>query len=58
MIRPILILILLVGSIPTAAALGADHRDRALNYFVYPHVEVDGRTWQGRLEKQFSYREK
>ncbi len=38
--------------------LGADPRDRPLNYFVYPHVEVDGRTWQGQLEKQFSYREK
>jgi transglutaminase-like putative cysteine protease len=37
--------------------LGADHRDRPLNYFVYPYVEVDGRTWRGALEKQLSYRE-
>ena len=25
--------------------------------FVYPYVEVAGRAWEGRLEKQFSYRE-
>ncbi|MEE8474382.1 MAG: transglutaminase domain-containing protein [Myxococcota bacterium] len=37
--------------------LGPDHHDRALNYFVYPHVEVDGRTWQGPVEQRFSYRE-
>jgi transglutaminase-like putative cysteine protease len=38
--------------------LGPDHRARPLNYFVYPHVEVDGRTWRGDLDKHFSYREK
>lgn len=38
--------------------LGADHRDRPLNYFVYPHVEVDGRRWQGAIENRFSYRER
>jgi transglutaminase-like putative cysteine protease len=37
--------------------LGAEHRDQPLNYFVYPYVEVSGRAWRGRLEKQFSYRE-
>jgi transglutaminase-like putative cysteine protease len=35
--------------------LGPEHRDRPLNYFVYPYVEVDGRAWQGRVEKAFSY---
>ncbi len=37
--------------------LGDSHRGRPLNYFVYPHFEVDNRTWQGRIEKHFSYRE-
>jgi transglutaminase-like putative cysteine protease len=37
--------------------LGAAHRDRPLNYFVYPYVEVDGRAWEGGIEKAFSYRE-
>jgi len=37
--------------------LGADHRDRPLNYFVYPYVEVGGEAWQGPIEKSFSYRE-
>jgi len=35
--------------------LGSEHRDRALNYFVYPYVEVDGRAWKGTVEKRFSY---
>jgi len=37
--------------------LGPDHRDRQLNYFVYPYVEVAGRAWTGALEREFSYRE-
>jgi transglutaminase-like putative cysteine protease len=37
--------------------LGAAHRDRPLNYFVYPYVEVDGRAWKGEIQKAFSYRE-
>jgi transglutaminase-like putative cysteine protease len=37
--------------------LGAAHRDRPLNYFVYPYVEVDGRAWEGEIGKAFSYRE-
>jgi len=35
--------------------LGANHRDQPLNYFVYPHVEVEGRAWKGRIDKKFSY---
>jgi transglutaminase-like putative cysteine protease len=38
--------------------LGAAHRDRPLNYFVYPYVEVDGGAWKGEIQKTFSYREK
>jgi transglutaminase-like putative cysteine protease len=26
-----------------------------LNYFVYPYVELDGKPWQGKVEKRFSY---
>lgn len=37
--------------------LGPDHRDGALNYFIYPYVEVAGRTYQGPVGKRFSYRE-
>lgn len=33
--------------------LGPDHRDIPLNYFVYPHVEVDGARWQGEVENRF-----
>ncbi len=33
--------------------LGPDHRDAPLNYFVYPHVEVDGAPWQGEVEHRF-----
>lgn len=35
--------------------LGEDHRDRPLNYFIYPHVEVDGRRYEGPVENTFSY---
>jgi transglutaminase-like putative cysteine protease len=37
--------------------LGADHRDRPLNYFVYPYVEVGGQAWEGAIERRFSYSE-
>ena len=37
--------------------LGADHRDRALNYFIYPYVEVGGVRHEGAIESQFSYRD-
>lgn len=37
--------------------LGVDHRDRPLNYFIYPYVEVAGRAWQGHQERRFSFRE-
>lgn len=37
--------------------LGERHRGRALNYFVYPYVEVDGKPFEGPIERAFSYRE-
>jgi transglutaminase-like putative cysteine protease len=37
--------------------LGADHRDRPLNYFVYPYIEVAGKAWRGPVERRFAYRE-
>ncbi len=35
--------------------LGPDHRGPALNYFIYPHVEVDGQPYAGPVEKSFRY---
>jgi transglutaminase-like putative cysteine protease len=32
-------------------------RARPLNYFVYPHVEVDGEVWGGKLDTRFSFRQ-
>ena len=37
--------------------LGESHRDRPLNYFVYPYVEVEGVAWKGPVERSFAYRE-
>lgn len=37
--------------------LGASHRGAALNYFVYPYVEVDGTAYEGPIEKHFRYRD-
>jgi transglutaminase-like putative cysteine protease len=37
--------------------LGREHRDRPLNYFVYPYAEVGGRAWTGPIERAFSFRE-
>jgi len=37
--------------------LGASHRDRSLNYFVYPYLEVDGKRRDVEITKRFSYRE-
>lgn len=37
--------------------LGRSHRGPALNYFVYPYVEVGGRPWKGTIERRFSYRD-
>jgi transglutaminase-like putative cysteine protease len=36
--------------------LGADHRDRPLNYFIYPYVEVEGGAYDGRVDRSLSYR--
>ena len=37
--------------------LGAAHRDRELNYFVYPYVEIDGKRYEGEIQRRFSYRD-
>lgn len=37
--------------------LGPDHRGPALNYFIYPYVEVDGKRFSGKVETTFSYAE-
>lgn len=37
--------------------LGPHHRGPALNYFVYPYVEVGGVPFTGRIDKRFRYRE-
>lgn len=37
--------------------LGEGHASAPLNYFVYPHVEVEGRPWPG-LRTRFDYRER
>jgi transglutaminase-like putative cysteine protease len=37
--------------------LGAAHRDRSLNYFVYPYLEVNGERSNVEITKRFSYRE-
>jgi len=37
--------------------LGPDHRAAALNYFVYPYVEVGGVAYEGIIEKGFRYRD-
>jgi len=37
--------------------LGAGATEQALNYFVYPHVKLDGIPWRGKLQTRFSYRE-
>ena len=37
--------------------LGLDHRGPALNYFIYPYVEIDGKRFSGKVETSFSYAE-
>jgi transglutaminase-like putative cysteine protease len=38
--------------------LGPDHRGEPLNYFIYPHVEVNGAPWTGALERDFRFQER
>ncbi len=38
--------------------LGPDHRGEPLNYFIYPHVEVNGAPWAGALERDFRFQER
>lgn len=44
-------------SIGRDITLGPDQHGPALNYFVYPYVEVGGKPWQGPIEKSFSYKD-
>ena len=38
--------------------LGSEHQDSALNYFVYPYIEVDGKPWPRESTGQvFSYKD-
>ena len=37
--------------------LGAEHRDRPLNYFIYPYLERDGKRLEASVETEFRYRE-
>lgn len=37
--------------------LGEHHRGPALNYFIYPHLEVAGVSVPGRLKQRFRYRD-
>lgn len=37
--------------------LGEATQRQPLNYFIYPHVEVDGIPWRADLKTEFSYRE-
>ena len=39
-----------------ALQLGADQKSGALNYFIYPLVEVDGERFTGAMDTRFSYR--
>lgn len=49
-----------VKDIPTSTGrdvtLSLKRKDRALNYFVYPYVEIDGKPYE-KLEKKFSFAE-
>jgi transglutaminase-like putative cysteine protease len=36
--------------------LGASHQTAPLNYFVYPHIEVAGKVFTGKVNNQFSYK--
>ena len=36
--------------------LGPAHRDRPLNYFVYPYTEVDGKRSDVGVKAEFRYR--
>lgn len=38
--------------------LGPDHHGPPLNFFIYPHVEVDGEPHEGPIETRFHYRER
>ena len=37
--------------------LGDGHESGALNYFIYPHVEIAGQRYHGEIVNQFSYRD-
>ncbi len=35
--------------------LGDGHQDQPLNYFIYPHIEVNGKRWRGKEDRSFTY---
>lgn len=37
--------------------LGKQHKDKSLNYFIYPYVEIDGKTSKQKVETLFSYQQ-
>jgi len=37
--------------------LGSDHKDKPLNYFIYPYVEIDGESFDQKLNTEFSYKD-
>jgi transglutaminase-like putative cysteine protease len=38
--------------------LGEGHQDDPLNYFIYPHVEVAGKRYEGPIQRSFRYQER
>jgi hypothetical protein len=36
--------------------LGAAQQAQPLNYFIYPHVEIDGKPYTENISKQFAFR--
>lgn len=36
--------------------LSAAQQAQPLNYFIYPHVEIDGKPYTGKISKRFSFR--
>ena len=37
--------------------LPGEYSGQPLNYFIYPHVEVGGKPWQGKLQTRFHFKE-
>jgi transglutaminase-like putative cysteine protease len=37
--------------------LPGEYSGQPLNYFIYPHIEVGGKPWQGKLQTRFHFKE-